>query len=935
MSIGTITERTAQPSVPAPAPVLVQEPPPSSAAEAPATDMISAIVAAGGGSDIQHQLVAAETEQQLADGLTATPAPVLVQGPPPSAAEAPARDLIRATQSFLQFGFRQTYHTITGLISWKSPNLEQEPVIDTEREGSRPPTKPPSAVVSAQAIELSESAVITPPSPLISRNHNQYAYTDNDIKVLLKCLNKKSQINHERLISTIPLEAISDIDSSPLNIFLEPIIEEIEKERRGYPRNYLAPYKLSNEFHWNVLKISQITEEGPIDCCRIDTNGNSYPVKDDVFHQIKSFFSSKEVKNKTDEEDIYKFNAQRGVNCGLISALIMNDQQYPGTYASILTQCEKENLDKNLREYASSIVETHGDDQDKNNFCKPTREEITNSELIPFQYNNLDEDQNKIYKILCKQTKSTLTNLMNHYKADEINIPGLKDLLKKTGNLKDLLNNDNSIKKHTLGLIPLSYLTILKKTRKDTPIELTAPENAILTLLQNKNSISEELIQRLEESDKNIKDMKIFKYFSKDKKIFQIKTKKHGNHKHYQLAQLNDNLLTNPFDNLELNTKTPETKDVLFLKNFNKHCCAAHDTHAKAKMLTELEDLISKLEAEGCPCCNAGLDFDEFAAAIKIMLSSSSGDSTLQGWAHFDDISHWGVFSGIALPFAAIGLTAAYRNYYGSIDIINNINKIIQKVDAVIQSAQDNKHSRKHEDEKNKYNKLINNLKAYKKTLIYSKKDSEFNLAVPGVINGVASTLVLATGFWHQPFALPVIATYSQLQVARNIYDWNRVKSRKIPIPETVAQEKNTAITESKLGQIQKQNYNEGILKVNQIGESKRCFYAINTANFGVFTSGAILTFISLPAIPIGVGALGLPVGLSMLGWGAASTGIGNNIWPTKFRPRNGDCDINRISLNKESCLEEIGKKRSMKKALKENLKNITEPDCITQSYNR
>ena len=47
---------------------------------------------------------------------------------------------------------------------------------------------------------------------------------------------------------------------------------------------------------------------------------------------------------------------------------------------------------------------------------------------------------------------------------------------------------------------------------------------------------------------------------------------------------------------------------------------------------------------EGCPCCTAGLDFDEFAAAIKLMISEASGASELHHLAHFDDGGHWGIF---------------------------------------------------------------------------------------------------------------------------------------------------------------------------------------------------------------------------------------------------------------------------------------------------
>ena len=89
-----------------------------------------------------------------------------------------------------------------------------------------------------------------------------------------------------------------------------------------------------------------------------------------------------------------------------------------------------------------------------------------------------------------------------------------------------------------------------------------------------------------------------------------------------------------------------------------------------------------------------------------------------------------------------------------------------------------------------------------------------------------------------------------------------------------------------------------GTKKVNQIGKSKRVFYGCNSLGFASFTAGAILTFVSIPALGVGVGAATLPVGLTLLGLGAASTGVMNNVWPLKFKPRNGDLGIDRMQID-------------------------------------
>ncbi len=351
----------------------------------------------------------------------------------------------------------------------------------------------------------------------------------------------------------------------------------------------------------------------------------------------------------------------------------------------------------------------------------------------------------------------------------------------------------------------------------------------------------------------------------------------------------------------------------------------AHDDHVHFKLAykkietTSCKNTIGKDE-EGCPCCNAGLDFDEFASVVK-MMNASDETEKLQSLAEFSDGGHWGIFFGVALPFAAIGLTAAIRNIKGSYS-----NQ--KKVDTLIKGLEQDIRDKKLElesvsiDQRQELETLIKNLEAFKKTLKYSKFDSEFNLVVPGVINGAASSLVLASGIWHQPFALPFIAAYALGQTGRNTYDLKRVWDRHLI-------EKKFEPSVGKLNRLDRINI--GTKKVNQIGQSKRRFFSSNGFNFAVFTAGALLTFLSLPALALGIGAAGLPVGLTLLGYGALTTGIANNIWPTLFKPRNGDLGINRLTLNKEKCLEEIGKRRAYKNILKLNRKKHVRADRFKQ----
>ena len=80
-----------------------------------------------------------------------------------------------------------------------------------------------------------------------------------------------------------------------------------------------------------------------------------------------------------------------------------------------------------------------------------------------------------------------------------------------------------------------------------------------------------------------------------------------------------------------------------------------------------------------------------------------------------------------------------------------------------------------------------------------------------------------------------------------------------------------------------------------------------------------MITFVSIPALSVGVGAATMPIGLTMLGFGSITTGIGNNIWPSKFRPRNGGCGVDRSTLTQGKCIQLIGQNREEKSILKKS----------------
>jgi len=363
----------------------------------------------------------------------------------------------------------------------------------------------------------------------------------------------------------------------------------------------------------------------------------------------------------------------------------------------------------------------------------------------------------------------------------------------------------------------------------------------------------------------------------------------HGDHVHFNLRKKSDHEHSHDHHHEHSHDDHGHSHD------HHEHCepCGDGDNTSKKQ--------IGKND-EGCPCCAAAIDLDEVATALN-EISAKGGnleahEHSLGELADFSSAAHWGIFLGIAGPLALIGLTAAFRNIKGTINNKSKLDAVIKglKQDIAGYKERRDKASGK---EKEDLSGVIQRLEAFGETLKYSEFDTKFNLAVPGFINGAASTVVLSSAIVSSPWALPIIALYAGCQTTRNAYDlwrtWNRI------LPEEIREEVQL-------------NVKVGIRKINQITDSKRKFYAANTLGFAAFTAGAVITTLSALSV---VGAPGLVVGIPLLAAGAVSTGITNNIWTNKFKPRNGDLGIDRAELDLESIQQEIGERREIKKILK------------------
>ena len=67
------------------------------------------------------------------------------------------------------------------------------------------------------------------------------------------------------------------------------------------------------------------------------------------------------------------------------------------------------------------------------------------------------------------------------------------------------------------------------------------------------------------------------------------------------------------------------------------------------------------------------------------------------------------------------------------------------------------------------------------------------------------------------------------------------------------------------------------------------------------------------------LGAAAFGVGMGLLGIGALATGILNNIYPKKFKPRNGDLGVDRLNIaSSQQVIQEIQQRQNRKTVLKQ-----------------
>lgn len=361
-------------------------------------------------------------------------------------------------------------------------------------------------------------------------NHS-YAYFDRDIDTLSKSLATRDEMKfyitgnpntliedstrQETGISTIngqtviELPAISSADTSPPSTrikeqldHLQTLIDEREACSNGFPENphpikILAPYKLGTSFHWNVLEIIIKTPTDLATCKSYDTDGSSHSIENAIFQNIQEGLQGhcSSAENQQESKKEYEKGFQYGNNCGLVSALVMHDLKR-GSDRNYDGRINGEGFPESegLRQYAYSLVQDHGEDAQRNSFCKPLSERgFTNNQLAL-------ENENPDTKVR-NDIRSQLTNLklsvnqikiLEQCKARGDNTAEKLKLLRSQDNATELSSilpilftqeqGDYRIKEHALDAIDFA-LEDLSKSKTLIPDTDSNLESAISSLL--------------------------------------------------------------------------------------------------------------------------------------------------------------------------------------------------------------------------------------------------------------------------------------------------------------------------------------------------------------------------------------------------------------------------------------------------------------------
>ena len=236
------------------------------------------------------------------------------------------------------------------------------------------------------------------------RNTPDYAFVDRDILIVLNALEQRDRDDLDSdVVITMPVSLADGTLASKLKE-----ISQFSPNQKTY-----IPYNIPNPAHWQLIRISKDDEQ--IVCGLYETDGKVIRPDDDLLGAIHAEIPAVEfVDPETCDWHQWDLPAQKGVNCGMVVALMAHQLRLKSTAAQASKTRDYADFDPTvkdefLRNQVSSTVIEHGNDIDKMVFC--TYNPSDQHQLSRISYNSENPDQKSIYAACEKLSHEQMDNI--------------------------------------------------------------------------------------------------------------------------------------------------------------------------------------------------------------------------------------------------------------------------------------------------------------------------------------------------------------------------------------------------------------------------------------------------------------------------------------------------------------------------------------------
>lgn len=216
------------------------------------------------------------------------------------------------------------------------------------------------------------------------RNNTGYLFQGDDISTLVTALQKKNGIPSEGCILIPGITTDQRMRDTPMPVMLEDLPSH--EKQQGKTLKVAIPFQMEHGNHWNLITATFEVNKDII-LRQQDTDGPSRGIEDSLLDEFKRVFEEKgytkgngygDIKTLSSTEQTYSFSGQRGINCGIVTALMAYDYfVQKRDYAGIITSNKSDGV---IRNEVSTIVFDHAEELQKVKFCQP---QTSKDEVVP------------------------------------------------------------------------------------------------------------------------------------------------------------------------------------------------------------------------------------------------------------------------------------------------------------------------------------------------------------------------------------------------------------------------------------------------------------------------------------------------------------------------------------------------------------------------